>query len=181
MEARDWLINHPWPADLNLYLEDDLVVHDPLLPEKILWMAQQSNHQCVLLPHRYELTRNPLNAPRLYVDGPIEHHVYDWYEPKNSFAQGRFRHYQKLDFDVPSNPHSGFFGVSREQLMRLRQISLPCDGFVGPLETAATYTVGSAFTLLKPSWDCREFLTIEHAHPSFLGYLVPDNGAAELE
>ena len=30
LEARDWLIRHPLPADLNLYLEDDLVIHDVL-------------------------------------------------------------------------------------------------------------------------------------------------------
>ena len=57
LKARDWLINHPYPADLNLYLEDDLVIQDHLFVDKILWMAQASNHQCVLLPHRYELTR----------------------------------------------------------------------------------------------------------------------------
>ena len=57
LAARDWLISHPSPADLNLYLEDDLVIHDPFFADKILWMAQRSNQQCVLLPHRYELTR----------------------------------------------------------------------------------------------------------------------------
>ena len=34
--ARDWLISHPAPADLNLYLEDDLVIQDPLFVDKIL-------------------------------------------------------------------------------------------------------------------------------------------------
>lgn len=176
LEARDWLIQHPRPADLNLYLEDDLVIHDPFLPEKILWMAQQSNHQCVLLPHRYELTKNLLNAPRLYIDGPIEHHIFAaWHQPKLKFAQGSFRFYPKIEFDIPSNPHSGFFGISRQQLLLLRESVLPREGFVGPLETAATYTVGALFKLLKPSLNYREFATIEHAHPSYLGYLVSDN------
>lgn len=176
LEARDWLIHHPSPADLNLYLEDDLVIHDPFLPEKILWMALQSDHQCVLLPHRYELTKNPLNPPRLYIDGPIEHHVFsDWHQPQRQIAKGSFRFYPNVEFDIPSNPHAGFFGVSRQQLLRLRESSLPRDGFVGPLETAATYTVGTVFKLLKPSLNYREFLTIEHAHPSYLGYLVSDN------
>ena len=40
LAARDWLISHPSPADLNLYLEDDLVIQDPLFADKILWMAQ---------------------------------------------------------------------------------------------------------------------------------------------
>ena len=30
LEARDWLIRYPLPADLNLYLEDDLVIYDDL-------------------------------------------------------------------------------------------------------------------------------------------------------
>ena len=177
LEARDWLIHHPQPADLNMYLEDDLVIHDPFLPEKILWMAQQSHHQCVLLPHRYELTKNPLNPPRLYIDGQIEHQSFaKWHQPQDQFAQGSFRFYPRLEFDIPSNPHSGFFGVSRQQIFRLRESCLPRDGFVGPLETAATYTVGSLFQLLKPSLKYREFLTIEHGHPSYLGYLITDNG-----
>ena len=54
LEARDWLIGHPSPADINLYLEDDLVIQDPLFVDKILWMAERTGHKCVLLPHRYE-------------------------------------------------------------------------------------------------------------------------------
>ena len=112
----------------------------------------------------------------MYIDGPIEHEIFaQWHQPQQQFAQGSFRFYPKLEFDIPSNPHSGFFGVSRQQLLRLREFSLPRDGFVGPLETAATYTVGAVFKLLKPSLNYREFLTIEHGHPSYLGYLVADN------
>ena len=58
--------------------------------------------------------------------------------------------------------------------MVLRERELPCDGCVGPLETAATYTVGCAFLLLKPALANRSFLMIEHGHPSYLGYLNSD-------
>jgi hypothetical protein len=177
LEARDWLISHPSPADLNLYMEDDLVIHDPLFVEKILWMAFRSNHQCVLLPHRYELTRRLDLPARLLIDGPINHDdLAAWHCPSKSIATGNFRGQQGLQFDCPSNPHSGCFGISRQQLLVLRECELPYDGFVGPLETAATYTVGCAFLLLKPALENRSFLMVEHGHPSFLGYLeLPSN------
>lgn len=175
LEARDWLINHPSPADLNLYLEDDLVIHDPLFADKILWMAQQSNHQCVLLPHRYELTRRLDLPPRLLIDGEIDQvSIEAWHRPATAVATGEFRGVQGLQFDCPSNPHSGCFGISRSQLLLLREYELPRDGFVGPLETAATYTIGVAFHLLKPALANRQFLMIEHGHPSYLGYLNLD-------
>ena len=173
--ARDWLISHPAPADLNLYLEDDLVIQDPLFVDKILWMAQRSNHQCVLLPHRYELTRRLDLPPRLLIDGDIDNdEIEEWHRPSAGLARGEFRGLTGLQFDCPSNPHSGCFGISRQQLMVLRERELPCDGFVGPLETAATYTVGCAFLLLKPALANRRFLMIEHGHPSYLGYLNSD-------
>ena len=175
LAARDWLISHPSPADLNLYLEDDLVIQDHLFVDKILWMAHRSNHQCVLLPHRYELTRRTDLPPRLLIDGAIDHDaIVAWHRPYAGFASGEFRGQQGLKFDSPSNPHSGCFGISRPQLLVLRERELPRDGFVGPLETAATYTVGCAFRLLKPALVNRRFLMIEHAHPSYLGYLNPD-------
>ena len=176
LEARDWLIHHSSPADLNLYLEDDLVIQDPLFVDKILWMAQQSNHQCVLLPHRYELTRRIDLPPRLLIDGAIDHDaIQAWHHPCDGIVTGDFRGHIGLHFDCPSNPHSGCFGISRTQLLLLRERELPRDGFVGPLETAATYTVGCAFLLLKPALVNRRFLMVEHGHPSYLGYLNPDH------
>lgn len=170
--ARDFLVEHGSPSDFNLYLEDDLVIHDPLLPEKMLWIAEYSQHQCVLLPHRYECLRTPGAPPRLYVDGKIEQEDLEgWHRPEKGVARGRFRGWQDVSFDCPVNPHAGCFGLSRLQVMRLREEEMPYEGFVGPLETAATYTVGKFFQLLKPCWPQREFLTIEHGHPSFLGYL----------
>ena len=175
LAARDWLISHPSPADLNLYLEDDLVIQDPWFADKILWMAHRSNHQCVLLPHRYELTHRLDLPSRLLIDGDIDHCAFEaWHRPSASIATGEFRGQQGIQFDCPSNPHSGCFGISRPQLLFLQGQELPRDGFVGPLETAATYTVGSAFMIVKPALANRRFLMIEHGHPSYLGYLNPD-------
>ena len=121
LKARDWLIDHPYPADLNHYLEDDLVIQDHLFVDKILWMAQASNHQCVLLPHRYELTRRLDLPPRLLIDGTIDQdEIAAWHCPSAAVATGDFRSEHGLKFDCPSNPHAGCFGISRSQLRILR-------------------------------------------------------------
>ena len=100
-------------------------------------MAERSNHQCVLLLVR--LTRH-LISPGL-IDGAIDHgEIEAWHRP-TAGATGEFGA-TRNQFDCPSNPHSGCFGISRSQLLLLRERELPRDGFVGPLETAATYTVG---------------------------------------
>lgn len=180
LAARDWLIAHPSPADLNLYLEDDLVISDPWFAEKILWLAQRTDHRCVLLPHRYELIRRPDLPPRLLIDGPIDHgELAAWHRPVEGAVTGNFRCELDLQFDCPSNPHAGCFGISRPQLLKLRERELPTEGFVGPLETAATFTVGCAFLLLKPALVNRKFLMIEHGHPSYRGYLNPEHQLAK--
>ena len=43
--------------------------------------------------------------------------------------------------------------------------------FVGPLETAATGTVWNHFPVWKTVWSDRDFLCLEHGHPSFLANL----------
>jgi len=76
-----------------------------------------------------------------------------------------------VSFDVASNPHSGTFCVSREQAQQLQTAALPREGFVGPLETAATLTVLHRFPVMKPSLESWSFLRVEHGHPSFLHYI----------
>lgn len=170
--ARDFLIQNPQPADLNLYFEDDLIIHDPFFALKMLWMADQSEHRAVLLPHRYELTTSPGAHPRLYVDGPAEPEIgmETWHQPAKNVAKGSFRG-QTVSFDRPQNPHAGCFGLSSLQVAKIANQKLPHLGYIGPLETVATYTIGKYFQILKANETCLEFFALQHAHPSFLGYL----------
>ena len=160
-------------TDLSLYMEDDLVIKDPYYAEKFAWFTQRTEHRFVLMPHRYEQT--VANAPqRLFVDGPIRREGLPgqlWASDEVVVASGRFQGGQELRFVRASNPHSGSFCLSRPQLEHLRSAPWPPACFVGPLETAATGTVLSCFPVLKPSWACREFLSLEHGNPSFLRLL----------
>ena len=168
--ARAFLLKDdaPGDADLSLYLEDDLVIHDQLFADKMLWFTEKLNHQFSLMPHRYELTGSHVQ-PRLFVDGPIDSTVLpEHQQPAASVAQGQFWDGQTIAFDRASNPHSGCFALSAAQRRRLSHQQLPGDGFIGPLETVATFTVLEHWPVMKSSWPQRDFLLIEHAHPSFL-------------
>jgi hypothetical protein len=167
--ARDFLLHEEaGEADLYLYLEDDLVINDRLYVDKLLWFCERTQHRFALMPHRYELTGSAAVA-RLFVDGPIDgDYLRQFQEPQEGVAKGRFWDGQEVCFDVASNPHSGSFALSRAQRQLLHAEGVAPKEFVGPLETVATGTVLAAFPVWKPSWACRDFLQLEHAHPSFL-------------
>jgi hypothetical protein len=169
-EARRFLLEAEDPADLSLYLEDDLVIHDRLYCDKLHWFLERTEHRYALMPHRFELTGDP-EVCRLFIDGPLmADRLARFQQARPDVARGRFWDGQEVSFDVASNPHSGSFAVSPPQLEVLRQRGVAEDGFVGPLETVATYTVMQHFPVWKPSWACRDFLAVEHGHPSFLGW-----------
>ncbi len=170
LAARDFLIQADPPADLNLYLEDDLVINDPLFLDKQLWFLERCSHQAVLMPHRQE-TIPGRDGKRLLVDGPLrDAFIGRFTRPQPAIARGRFWTGEEVSFDRTANPHSGLFCLSRPQLERLRATTLPTEGFIGPLETAATLTVLRHFSVMKPSLADRHFLRVEHGHPSFTSY-----------
>lgn len=161
------------PADLSMYLEDDLIVQDPRYLDKLWWFHQRTEDRFVLMPHRFEPTVK--SAPqRLYVDGPIKEDGQSqqlWASDEAVVASGRFWDGYEVSFCEASNPHSGSFCISSPQLQKLRHVRWPPETFIGPLETAATGTILGQFPVLKPSWPCREFLALEHGNPSFLRFL----------
>lgn len=171
LACRDLLIHSDPIADLTLYLEDDLVIDDAEYVDKQLWFLHQSEHRLSLMPHRFErVDQNGFG--RLLVDGPLrQDDIRRFCEPRTDVARGHYRDQGPLSFDISANPHAGTFALSRPQVEHLRRQTLARSGFVGPIETASTLTVLQFFPVLKPSLRHRSFLSIEHAHPSFLPYL----------
>lgn len=169
LACRDWLISSEPIADLSLYLEDDLVINDPLFLDKQLWFLRRCAGEAVLMPHRWEPIPGS-GGQRLLVDGPLRpEFIQQFTQPQNAIARGNFRG-EEITFDRTSNPHAGCFCLNKQQIERLRNLELPREGFISPLETAATLTVLKYFQVLKPSLEQRRFLWVEHGHPSFQGY-----------
>ena len=157
-------------AALSFYFEDDLVIQDSHYVDKFAWFYERTDHRFVLMPHRREAAASSAAPLHLYVDGPTKR-VGDpkdvWATDEVPHARVRFWDGQEISFVQASNPHSGSFCMSEAQVQRVRTGSWPPEVFVGPLETAATGTVRDHFMVLKPSWPCRDFLTLEHGNPSF--------------
>ena len=171
LACRDHLIDNRAGADLLMYLEDDLVIHDPAFFDKQNWFLEKTSHRFCLMPHRYEpVHQGAIN--QLLVDGPLSpQFIGRFMRPKRNAAKGFYSGQQEVRFDLASNPHSGCFVISAQQADELSQQELPREGFVGPLETAATLTVLHRYPVMKPSLEQWQFLQLEHGHPSFRGYL----------
>lgn len=171
LACRDHLIQNYGDADLLSYMEDDVVIHDPLFFDKLNWFHEKTNHQFCLMPHRYERIDTG-SMETLMVDGPLSSDfIGQFTQPQPNVANGQFRGIETVSFDIADNPHSGTFCLSQTQAALLRDSELPREGFVGPLETAATLTVLHRFPVMKPSRECWRFLRVEHGHPSFLHYI----------
>lgn len=171
LKTRDMLLNDPLPSDLSIYLEDDLVISDREYFDKLLWFATQTNHDMILMPHRYEhIGSNGLGI--MLVDGPLApKFINQFTKPQKNIAKGKYRGDKEISFDIAANPHSGSFALSKQQRERLNGLEMPTSGFVGPLETAATLTALKYFPIIKTSAENMDFLLIEHGHPSFGGYV----------
>jgi hypothetical protein len=168
--TRDWLIAAEPLADLSLYLEDDLVIADPLFFAKQQWFTRVTAGRAVLMPHRHEAIPGQAGQ-RLLVDGPLrDGFIRRFTNPQPAVARGRFGNGPEISFDRTPNPHSGLFCLSPAQVESRRQRPLPNDGFVGPLETAATLTVLEMFEVWKPALAQRGFLWVEHGHPRFTAF-----------
>ena len=171
LACRDHLIANRAGADLLMYLEDDLVIHDPAFFDKQRWFLEETKHRFSLMPHRYEPVHQA-GIHQLLVDGPLSpQFIGRFMQPQANAAQGLYGGQEAVHFDLTDNPHSGCFVVSAQQAEELSEQPLPREGFVGPLETAATLTVLHRYPVMKPSLEHWRFLQVEHGHPSFRSYL----------
>lgn len=156
--------------DLYGYLEDDLIIRDPLFFQKIAWFSRSYGQQNLLLPHRMELVSHPHPVDRFYIDGtmPADELRRVIPEPAEPLvAQGLNG---ELRFESPGNPHAGCFFLSQAQLQQW--IQHPCwqDGdvsLVSPLESAATLGISRVFQLYKPALELAGWLELQHWGNSF--------------
>ena len=156
--------------DWYCYLEDDLVVHDPLFFAKLAWFTGQAGDGAVLLPHRYEVS--PLRRPhKFYIDGDnptyhVDPAAIDGRMEARGLALGL-----DLGFRAALNPHSGCFFLNARQMARWAASPLFLDrdtAFIGPLESAATLGLIRHFVVFKPAFEQAAFLEIQHWGDKFL-------------
>lgn len=151
------------------YMEDDLIVHDPLLFAKQEWFTSTFGPASLLAPTRYESS----GGLKVHPDGPLP----DVATAALQRPLGRDRlegdwFGLHLTFERPSNPHSGCFFVENAGLERLCAhpgFGVPHTSIVRTLETAATGPVTETFCVYKASPSCSDFLEVEHQGSRYLG------------
>jgi hypothetical protein len=154
------------------YVEDDIVVVDPLFLRKRRLFDRQFGPQALLQPNRYEAS--PIGpVTKLYVDYRLAPHVTARYQ---DIAEAPRLDMPFLDgtvaFERTSYPSAGCFFLSDEQLSIWTASPHFLDGdvsYLSPLDSAVTLSVMKTFRVYKPVLEQAWFLEVLHASPRWIG------------
>ncbi len=157
--------------DFFCYLEDDVLLADPLFFHKLMWFSSIADADALLQPNRFELTLQP-RLHKVYVDGDLI----------DTTLSARFQDVTEdpqitaslmgteLIFRRIGNPHAGCFFLNAAQMARWAAAPYFLDrsnAFWGPLESAATLGIMRTFKVYKPAPETAGFLEVEHLDPRY--------------
>jgi hypothetical protein len=149
--------------DLVGYLEDDLVIEDPQLFQKLLYLDHQSDGSYAFLPHRCE--RMELNGDVILSGDP------DGGRPDLFWDTGERLAVPwplgDVQFYRATNPHSGCYFLSRRQAAAVLDYwhtrNWQADfQLSGPLEQAGSGLLLPVLKVMKPIPDHYRFLMVRH-------------------
>lgn len=151
--------------DFYCYLEDDEFIHDREFFDKLVWFQEQFGPSALLMPVRYEMSSS--GTPAKVVIDPIapEKFCAPFRRPGQREELNGIWHGRPEVFRLPSNPHAGGYFLTAEQMRHWVDQPSFADGdasWVGPLESAATLSVGKVFDLYKATEPDPFFLEIQH-------------------
>jgi hypothetical protein len=155
-EAQEEFVRRASDADWFLYSEDDILLADSLVLEKLAFFNESAPGGALLLPHRYELWR----GTKTYIDlvSKASADIAPWNRLTVLEAGG-------WKFAEFTNPHSGWYCLSKSQLDRWLATGRRWYGkisHVAARESAATGCLAEAFRLYKPHPDTMTYLEVRH-------------------
>jgi hypothetical protein len=164
-ECREVLAEGLGSYDFYCYLEDDIILTDSLIFDKLAWFDHLMGPECLLQPNRYELGDAEM-PPKIYIDGPIRHEEtrlrQEIRDRPETVLQALGREFR---FVRPLNPHSGCYFLNQVQMDHWASQPYFKDGdvsFVGPLESIATLGILRSFRIYKPSLENASFFEVHH-------------------
>ncbi len=151
--------------DFYCYLEDDLIIHDPAFFEKLAWFEASFGPQALLMPVRYEVPA--MGTPAKVVVDPVlpESYLEPFRRPGQRETIEAPWHGRPQTFALPPNPHAASHFLSARQMELWVQhptFDDRVDSWAGPLESAATFSVGRVFDIYKPAAPDPFFLELHH-------------------
>lgn len=159
------------------YLEDDIVIVDPLFFHKRRLFDRRFGPEALLQPNRYE-ARPDGAVQKLYVD----YHL----SPARTSPHQNVAEQPRLEmpfleetiaFERTSYPSAGSFFLDPEQLAAWVEAPGFLDGdvsYLSPLDSAATLSIMKTFRVYKPVLEQAWFLEVLHASPRWI------SGVSEL-
>ncbi|MCX8102305.1 MAG: hypothetical protein N3D77_13815 [Geminicoccaceae bacterium] len=171
--------------DWYCYLEDDIVVEDPLFFRKLAFFnrnfAAPLDRPPLLQPSRYD---SPVDGSPERLGGP-ERLYPDHMASLAPLARGPRVQLTILDrtftLEPCYHPHAGCFFLDARQMARLVGSPAFRDRtriWATWLDTAASVAIAETFTVYKPAADSLTFLEVRHARPVMLDQLRPLEGGA---
>ncbi|MEG4279364.1 hypothetical protein QUA62_18110 [Microcoleus sp. MON1_C1] len=140
--------------DWFLFIEDDIVLYDAFILEKLESFNRQSGYEnAILYPNRFEMYQ----GTKRYIDLTIDTEL-SWNQLSSVEIEG-------VKFAEFSNPHSAFYCLSRKQMkewMKSGRLFKNQVVNVGPLESAATFCLLECFSLYKPHPSNLNYFEIRH-------------------
>ena len=155
------------------YVEDDIVVHDPMFFSKRRQFDRTFGPEALLQPNRCELS---IIGPifKMYVDYRVHRSVTEAYQniddqPTLEMLYGD----ETVCFERPSYPSAGCFFLNAEQLDRWVKSPNFLDGdtsyLKNPLDSAATLSIMKTFRIYKPVLSNASFLEVVHSSTRWIG------------
>ena len=162
---------HLGKYDFYCYLEDDLVVLDPMFLAKISWFSRVFGEEPLLLPHRYEVSADE-RLHKLYLDGPVRpDFTSQWQDVSDRRVLEADYLGEKTAFERCVNPNAGSYFLNARQMSQWAEspdfLDTDCS-FAGPNESACCLGIMKNFRLYKPSLANAGFLEIRHDHNRYL-------------
>lgn len=153
-QVQDEFVQQREHFDWFLFLEDDIVIQDSLLLEKL----EQFNQFCgyknaLLLPNRYEMWEGVKNYIDLTIDTRIA-----WNKLSEIEIDG-------VKYAECTNPHAAVYCLSQSQLqhwIKSGQRWKSQNLMVSPLESAATFCLLECFRLYKPHPANLHYFEVKH-------------------
>ncbi|MGL5063173.1 MAG: hypothetical protein ACRC62_24605 [Microcoleus sp.] len=141
--------------DWFLFLEDDIIISDAFVLEKLEKFNQQSGYEnAILYPNRYEMHE----GIKRYIDLTILAEGLTWNKLSSVEIEG-------VKFAEFNNSHAAFYCLSRKQMQRwIKSGRLLKDRVidVGPLESAATFCLLECFSIYKPHPANLHYFEVRH-------------------
>ena len=177
-EANEIFKDYADDYDRYVFLEDDIIIHDPLFFAKLDWFEKKVGSHALLQPRLYEVTERD-GRGKVYIDGDYVPDQVARYRETSGKSKALIEIEQlgqMLRFSYAANPHSGCYFISREQLHFWLEKPWYLDrdtGFVRSFESAASLGILKTFDIYKSELNCAAFLEVQHCGEETLAQVKP--------